>query len=176
MNIRTQWANLGAVFKLFNGMLRKGFEDFPATMSVYNAFIQANLGVVKVYIARATKLNGGAILAPYQITSGTLPSIEMTQTSSRITKSSLNLGGLTITSTTTIGQLSSAILDNNEGFEEFDQLTCFIGSQSVDNVTRTPRATIRGHKIILDPNDTSVLWYAVDKFGFSSVEGCLGTS
>ncbi len=176
MNIRTQWANLGAIFKLFSGMLRKGFEDLPAKMSVYNAFIQANLGVVKVYITRSTKLNGGAILAPYQITRGTLPSIVMTQTSSRLTKSSLNLGSLTISDTTTIGQLATAILTNNEGFEEFDQLTCFIGSQSVDSVTRTPRATIKGCKIILDPNDTTVLWSTVDKFGFSTVEGHLGTS
>ena len=49
MNIRTQWANLGAIYKQFDSMLRRGFEELPTHMSVYNAFIQANLGVVKVY-------------------------------------------------------------------------------------------------------------------------------
>lgn len=176
MNIRTQWANLGAIFKLFSGMLRKGFEGLPANMSVYNAFIQANLGRVKVYITRSTRLNGGAILAPYQITRGSLPSIVMSQTTSRLTKSSVNIGTLAIDDTTTVGQLAAAILANNEGFEEYDQLTCFIGSQSVDSVTRTPRATIRGSKIVLDTNDTTVLWDVVDKFGFSTVEGHIGTS
>ena len=75
MNIRTQWANLGAIYKQFDSMLRRGFEELPPQMSVYNAFIQANLGVVKVYITKRMKLNGGAILAPYQITRGSLPSI-----------------------------------------------------------------------------------------------------
>lgn len=53
MNIRTQWANLGAIYKQFDSMLRRGFEELPQHMSVYNAFIQANLGVVKVYITQA---------------------------------------------------------------------------------------------------------------------------
>ena len=40
MNIRTQWANLGAIYKQFDSMLRRGFEELPPHMSVYNAFIQ----------------------------------------------------------------------------------------------------------------------------------------
>ena len=75
MNIRAQWANLGAIYKQFDAMLRKGFEELPPSMNVYNAFIQANLGVVRVYITKTMRLNGGAILAPYQITRGSLPSI-----------------------------------------------------------------------------------------------------
>ena len=39
----------------------------PASMSVYNAFNQAHLGHVKVYITRSTRLNGGAILAPIRL-------------------------------------------------------------------------------------------------------------
>ena len=176
MNIRTQWANLGAIFKAFNGMLRKGFENLPSHMSVYNAFIQANLGLVKVYITRLIRLNGGSILAPYQITRGSLPSITLSQTTARLTKSSISLGSLNISATTTIGQLAAAILENNPDFEPYDQLTCFIGSQALDSATRTPRTTIKGHKIILDPDDTTVLWSVVDKFGFSTVEGFLGTA
>ena len=64
MNIRSQWANLGAIYKQFDSMLRRGFEELPQHMSVCNAFIQANLGVVKVYITKRMKLNGEAILAP----------------------------------------------------------------------------------------------------------------
>ena len=43
-------------------------------------------------------------------------------------------------------------------------------------MTRTPRATIKGSKIVLDTNDTTVLWDVVDRFGFSTVEGHIGTS
>lgn len=84
MDRRAQWANLGAIYKQFDAMLRKGYENLPPQMSVYNAFIQANIDVVKVYITKTIRLNGGAILAPYQITRGSLPSIGMAKNASNI--------------------------------------------------------------------------------------------
>ena len=147
MSIRTQWANLGAIYKQFDSMLRRGFEALPPQMSVYNAFIQANLGVVKVYITKRMKLNGGAILAPYQITRGSLPSI-----------------------------FSQAVIDNNASFLEGDQITFFHGIQTVDAVTRTPRASINGYKVVLNTADDTPLWNIVEKIGFSVADNCLATS
>jgi len=72
MNTRTQWANMGAIYRQFDDMLKRGFESLPTGMSVYNAFVQANLGVVKVYITKTMRLNGGCVLAPYQIPRATI--------------------------------------------------------------------------------------------------------
>ena len=94
--------NLAAIYKQFDSMLRRGFEELPPHMSVYNAFIQANLGVVKVYITKTMRLNGGAILAPYQITRGSLPSISMVKNASNILVSSIRLGTLAIDANTTV--------------------------------------------------------------------------
>ena len=176
MNIRTQWANLGAIYKQFDSMLRRGFEELPSHMSVYNAFIQANLGVVKVYITKTMRLNGGAILAPYQITRGSLPSISMAKNASNILVSSVRLGNLTISATTTVAQFSQAVIDNNASFLEGDQLTFFHGRQSVDSVTRTPRATITGYKVVLNTAADTPLWNVVDRIGFSVADNCLATS
>ena len=176
MSIRTQWANLGAIYKQFDSMLRRGFEALPPQMSVYNAFIQANLGVVKVYITKTMKLNGGAILAPYQITRGSLPSISMAVNSGNKLVSSVRLGTLTISSTTTVAQFSQAVIDNNPAFLEGDQLTFFHGIQSVDTVTRTPRATINGYKVVLNTADDTPLWDVVSQLGFSVTDNCLATS
>ncbi len=176
MDIRTQWANLGAVYKLFDSMLRRGFEELPPGMNVYNAFIQANLGVVKVYITKKMRLNGGVILAPYQITRGSLPSINMTLTSANILQSSVCIDSLVIDATTTIGAFSQAVLENNEAFLEGDQITFFHGSQTIDMVTRTPRATIKGYKIVLDTADDTMLWDHVSPIGFSSVNNFVGAS
>ena len=176
MNIRTQWANLGAIYKQFDSMLRRGFEELPPHMSVYNAFIQANLGVVKVYITKTMRLNGGAILAPYQITRGSLPSISMAKNASNILVSSVRLGTLSITATTTVAQFSQAVIDNNSSFLEGDQLTFFHGRQSVDAVTRTPRATITGYKVVLNTAADTPLWNVVDRIGFSVADNCLATS
>ena len=148
MSIRTQWANLGAIYKQFDSMLRRGFEALPPQMSVYNAFIQANLGVVKVYITK------------------------------RINKlvSSIALGSLTISATTTVAQFSQAVIDNNASFLEGDQITFFHGIQTVDAVTRTPRASINGYKVVLNTADDTPLWNIVEKIGFSVADNCLATS
>ena len=176
MSIRAQWANLGAIYRQFDAMLRRGFEDLPVGMNAYNAFIQANLGVVKVYITKLMRLNGGAILAPYQITRGSLPSISMAKNASNILVSSVRLGTLSITATTTVAQFSQAVIDNNTSFLEGDQLTFFHGRQSVDSVTRTPRATITGYKVVLNTADDTPLWNVVDRIGFSVADNCLATS
>lgn len=176
MDRRTQWGNLAAIYKQFDSMLRRGYENLPPQMSVFNAFIQANIDVVKVYITKTIRLNGGAILAPYQITRGSLPSISMAKNASNILVSSVRLGTLAIDANTTVGQFSQAVIDNNDNFDEGDQLTFFHGIQSIDTVTRTPRATIRGYKVVLSTAEDTKLWDVVDRIGFSVTDNCLATS
>ena len=176
MDRRTQWGNLAAIYKQFDSMLRRGYENLPPQMSVFNAFIQANIDVVKVYITKTIRLNGGAILAPYQITRGSLPSISMAKNTSNILVSGIRLGTLAIDANTTIGQFSQAVIDNNDAFDEGDQLTFFHGIQSIDTVTRTPRATIRGYKVVLSTAEDTKLWDVVDRIGFSVTDNCLATS
>ena len=176
MDRRTQWGNLAAIYKQFDSMLRRGYENLPPQMSVFNAFIQANIDVVKVYITKTIRLNGGAILAPYQITRGSLPSISMAKNASNILVSGIRLGTLAIDANTTVGQFSQAVIDNNDNFDEGDQLTFFHGIQSIDTVTRTPRATIRGYKVVLSTAEDTKLWDVVDRIGFSVTDNCLATS
>lgn len=176
MDRRTQWGNLAAIYKQFDSMLRRGYENLPPQMSVFNAFIQANIDVVKVYITKTIRLNGGAILAPYQITRGSLPSISMAKNASNILVSSIRLGTLAIDANTTVGQFSQAVIDNNDAFDEGDQLTFFHGIQTIDTVTRTPRATIRGYKVVLSTAEDTKLWDVVDRIGFSVTDNCLATS
>ncbi len=176
MDRRTQWGNLAAIYKQFDSMLRRGYENLPPQMSVFNAFIQANIDVVKVYITKTIRLNGGAILAPYQITRGSLPSISMAKNASNILVSSIRLGTLAIDANTTVGQFSQAVIDNNDAFDEGDQLTFFHGIQTIDTVTRTPRATIKGYKVVLSTAEDTKLWDVVDRIGFSVTDNCLATS
>ena len=176
MSTRTQWANLGATYMMFDGTLKRGFESLPSNMSVYNAFVQANLGVVKVYITKSMRLNGGCVLAPYQITRGSLPSIGMTLNGSGIVVSNLSVGSLQISATTTVAEFSQAIIANNAGWQVGDQLTFFLGKQTVDLVTSIPRATLTPSKVVMDVVDETPLWNVVSADGFSSVGGYLGMS
>ena len=169
MEIRTQWVNLGAIYRQFNKTLKKAFEGLGNQMSVYNAFVQANINVVKVYISKQEKLNGGSVLAPYMITRGSMPSIVITKNGSDVLVTDLSLGSLVIGAQTTVAQFSAAVIAENEDWENGDQLTFFYGVQLVDAVTGVPRAKITGFKMLLDTQDATQLWNVVSGLGFSSV-------
>ncbi len=173
MEIRTQWVNLGAIYRQFNQTLKKSFEDV-GHMTSYNAFLQANLGVVKVYITKQERLNGGSVLAPYLITRGSLESIACNVNEQNVLVTNLALGSLKIDENTTIGQVSHAIISNNEDWNNGDQIAFFAGAQTIDAVTQTPRARIKGSKLVLDVNSTQKLWEVVNKTGFASVSGSTG--
>lgn len=174
MRLRTQWSNLGAVYTQFHKTLKNGFEGLESGLSDYNAFIQANVGVCKVYIPKKVRLNGGCVLAPYLITRGTLASISFRVQDAGLLMSNIALGGLEIGEETTVGELSAAILAYNNTWQEGDQLTFFYGTQEVDQVSGTPRAQILGWKMVLDVSDETVLWNECSPIGFSSVDGYLG--
>ena len=173
MQMRTQWGNLAGVFRQFNRTLKRGFEGLNGRMSDFNAFLQANIGVVKVYVGKTVLLNGGSVLAPYQITRGSLPSVAMRLGDGNVLVSDISLGGLAITATTTVADFSNALIACNDDYEAGDQLTFFYGRQTTDNVTGVPRAKVSGFKVMLDPQDTMPLWDVVSPLGFSSADGCL---
>lgn len=168
MRLRTQWANLNALYRQFNRTLRKGFEGVKG-MSDYNAFVQANVNVVKVYISKKVRLNGGSVLAPYMITRGTFPSIAVEANANQVLVSDIALGNLVIDANTTVAQFSAAVIGHNQHWVNGDQLTFFYGEQTVDAVTSIPRASIQGFKVVLDLADISPLMSRVTALGFSSI-------
>jgi len=165
---------MAAIYRQFNQTLKKGFEGLNGKMNDYNAFIQANTNVVKVYVPKSVRLNGGSVLAPYQITRGTLPSIAMHVGEGGALVSDLNVGSLVIGAETSVADFANALIAYNDGYEAGDQVTFFYGVQSQDAVTGIPRARIYGFKVMLNPGDSTPLWEVVSALGFSSVGGQLG--
>lgn len=175
MLIRMQWGNLAAVYRQFHATLKKAYED-ATNMSVYNAFVQANTKMVEVYITKQMRLNGGSVLAPYQISRGTLDSIYFEKNNANRLVTDISLGSLGIDAQTTVADFSRAVMGSNPDWLKGDQLTFFYGRQTIDPVTGVPRAKISGWKIRLDATDQQKLWEVVDALGFSAVDGCVGMS
>ncbi len=169
MLIRMQWVNLAAVYRQYHETLKKAYED-ATNMSVYNAFVQANLKVTEVYVPKKVRLNGGSVLAPYQISRGTLDSIFFEKNNADVLATDISLGSLTIGTQTTVAEFSRAVMMNNADYVKGDQITFFYGRQYIDPVSGVPRAKISGMKVRLDPNDPQKLWDVVDGLGFSSVQ------
>ena len=88
--------------------------------------------------------------------------------------SGLSVGSLVISASTTVAEFSAAVIANNAGWQVGDQLTFFLGRQTVDAVTNIPRATLTPNKVVMDVVDETPLWSVVSAAGFTSVEGVQG--
>lgn len=147
MRQRMQWANLVNTYKANKGWMgRLSFENKPRTQSDYNAFMAANLGVDPVYVTKQMAENGHAILAPYEITRGTLPAIKLENDSDKFV-SDIKLGDDFVPSTATVAELSEQIVSHNPEWQYGDQLSII----QVVNANYTPR--VYPLEIILSDSD-----------------------
>ena len=172
-NMRCQMANMSANFKLYQGKLKLAWEGKKAGLSEFNCFVASNYDKAPVYITKSMRVAGACVLAESYISSGSLPPIENTVNGEGFMVSDLRLGSLQIGAETTVADLTIAILQNNEEWEDGDQLTWFYGVQKVDSAG-TPRASLVAEKVVLDTTDETGLMSVVSARGFTSVQGADG--
>lgn len=170
---RCQMPNIAANFKLYDGKLTQAFEGKATGLSDFNAFMQANWNMSPVYITKQMRVVGACVLAESRFSQGSLPPIGYELTAGGVLVTNLALGDLVIDGETSVADLSEAIVANNYGWDEGDQLTLFYGTQWEDS-DGMPRATMTSQKVVLDLMSEQRLWDVVSEQGFRSVNGCLG--
>lgn len=178
MNRRVRWANIVNLWQAFTQRDKPSFEDKAPRVSDFNAFIGANIAGQPVYLTNAEASQGGCIVAAYQITNGTLPSLDVAAGSGGVPVSGISLGNLVIDGDTTLKEFSDAVIDSNSGqFINGDQITCFNFIQEQNPVTGIPYVRIESSKVTLNQRDEDTLLAdVVDAFGFTTVDGKLGAS
>lgn len=174
--LRCQLGNQAANFRLYGDKLALAFEDKAAGQSEFNLFVQVNYGVNPVYITKQDRLNGACVVAGYTFCRGTLTNIGHSINSSGVLVSSLALGTLSIGATTTVADLAAAIIANNTGWEDLDQITFFRAIQYRDAEYNIPRALMDSWRLVLDLADETLLYNRVPSLGFTTVNGYLGMS
>ena len=173
---RLSMANAASVYRLFEKALWKGFELKYLGQKDYNAYMSANLrkGAPKVFFSKDMKVQGASVVAPYTISTGSLNSVAVTVSGGSCV-SDISVGSLVIDGSTTVGQLSQAVVDNNRLYRYDDQISFFLLEQTVDAVTSIPRAVLSKFEVTLDKYDTALLWDIASADGFTTVDGRLGT-
>lgn len=156
MRQRVKLSNLVAFYKANKNWMRNAFEDKAQRESDYNAFVAANIGNTLVALTKSEVASGAAVAAPYQITRGSILSIEHTLQGSTI-KTNLNLGNFQIASGTTIGQLSTAILNNNLTLSEGMQLSLIVNVQQSGNASQHPYIVVRVYEFLLNRSSSELL-------------------
>ena len=156
MRQRVKLSNLVAFYKANKVWMRNAFEDKAQRESDYNAFVAANIGNTLVALSKSEVASGAAIAAPYQITRGSILSIEHSLQDGMIS-TNLNLGNIQWGSDITIGQLSTAILNNNLTLSEGMQLSLIVNIQQAGQASQQPYIVVRVYEFLLNRTSTEPL-------------------
>lgn len=156
MDNRVRLQNVVSVYRANKNWMKGAFENKKQKESDYNAFVSANLSSSQVAFTKQQAASGAAVAAPYKITSGSLGSIEQVVTASEL-QTNLYLGTLSMTSATTVGEFSTALIANNNNIVQGMQLSLILNIQQVNQATGIPYIITRAYEVVLDPANTELL-------------------
>ena len=173
MRIRTKFTNIVSMYKGIRPLLNYGFESKGKGLSDYNMFVRVNMQKTPVYLTKQQVAAGACVAAPYQITQGSLPAIVIAG-SGNSSATDIYLGSLSIGASTTVGEFSQAVVNNNPDYKYGDQISYFEITQKTNAATGIPYCQFSANKVILDAADTSVLWDVAGRSGFYGQDSMLG--
>lgn len=158
MSQRTQLANIVNLYRVSARLMKKAFEDKKNSQSDYNRFVQLNLnGATRIFLTKDQAKNGITIVAPYEISRGSLPSITTTVSATEGIVTDISVpSDFTISPSTTIAALSTAIISSNGGWLNGDQLSLAEWQQLVNASSGQPNfARLILSEITLDNTDSA---------------------
>ena len=157
MDQRIKLSNVVAMYRLNAGWMKDhAFPNRPQNQSIYNAFVAANLAGSEVALTKEDAARGYCVVAPYEITKGSLPRVQMLDSDSPDTAAtSLKMTTAAIEEISTVGEFSAEIIENNPQLQEGDQISIITNFQYND--AAGIRALCRAFEITLDTLDTTPL-------------------
>lgn len=169
---RIMWANLVNFYKASATWMPKAFETKKRNQTDYNKFMQLNIGTAKIALTKDEAAAGACVVDEFTVSQGSLPTIELTQQLTGYT-TGIALGELTIEATTTIGQLTAAILANNSIYREGMQISFVNYTQSIDPLG-IPRLVCRLYEVTLANESTELVRSYLPDFASTTIDGMLG--
>ena len=156
MTPRMRWMAIVRMWQALNTVgWHPSFRNKVGLQSDFNMFMKAN-SAVDVFLTKTIVSSNGGVVAPVQVTQGGLPTIGGSGAGNTIT-TGLSLGGFSIGASTTLATFSTAIIENNEGWNDGDQLTIVRLNQVVDAQTNIPRITADIVEVVLSSDDNATL-------------------
>lgn len=163
MRRRVAWGNLVQMWGALMPHMEPAFENKTAGQTQFNAFMQANVdGNNVVYLKKNEMRLGVCLVAPVLISEGTLPAISASTVSGGRVVTNIALGDLANLAESTVSSFSKAILNNNVGWREGDQLTIVYMEQMLEGVDSVPKAVVHVTKIVLQKENNTSLADACD--------------
>lgn len=172
---RVKWANLVNLYKVSSSWMPKAFESKKKGQTDYNKFMQVNVNNASIALTRDEALNGAIVVAPVQLTQGSLTSISMTKQGTAWV-SNLAVGqAFAFNANTTIGQLTAALTANTPFVVEGMQLSFVQYLQNVD-ANNIPHATCVFYEVTLDSTSTDFVADFLPEDALNVINGFIATT
>lgn len=154
---RIRWGNLVNVYKAISAWQKKAYDSKLVGQTDYNIFMQLNINKVIVAESKEMCEGGCAIFEDYQVSRGSLAPINLELVGGSINyKSSINLTQ-SITGTTTVGALSTDILNNNPDFLPGDNIAIIFARNYMAPRVEWPYVSSVYAEITLDASSTTLI-------------------
>lgn len=157
MTQRVKWSNLVNLYRVNKSWMKYAFETKKVTQSEYNKFMSLNVTGSPIYLTKALAAGGGCVVAPYQITQGSLPSIEVTPVSTEFYTNIVFPDNFDLVATTTVGELSTSLLANNPAIHEGDQLSFIKMTQQVNADNGIPYVVVRKYELLVNSTSSQLV-------------------
>lgn len=172
---RSRLGNLVTTYRAYRTLLQRAYENKVGGQTDYNVLVSLNLSSSQVYLTKAAVDAGACVVAPYMISRGTLPPIQVIESVAGTFTSDIAVpADFEITAETTVGQISAAILSSNQDWAVGDQFTAVHASQSINASSGYPMAYVRLYEFVLDLTSTDILRDVMPASVLSIVGGFLG--
>ena len=153
MEQRTKWANLVNFYRVNAPWMKYAYETKKRNQSEYNKFMSLNVPNARIYIPKSFASQGACIVDAYQMTQGSLPSIEV-QKHEGGWNTNLYVGtNWDLPATATIGEVTQELLMNNPALREGDQISFIRLTQQTNANSGVPFVVVRKYEVILNSND-----------------------
>ncbi|MDR2859635.1 MAG: hypothetical protein LBV64_04500 [Mediterranea sp.] len=171
---RIEFICIASAYNLMSKFIHKAYEKRPKEQTDYNLFFKYNLGEVKIYLTKEESEAGGCVTAPYHISKGTLPPIEIYVQGDVLVSSIRVPNGFVITDTSTVGEVSTALLKaNRDTLEANDQLTVVHLTQGI--LANIPKMFFKSHRFVLDSTSEILFSKVMPSHLFQINNGYIGT-
>lgn len=153
MTQRVKWANLVNFYRANKSWMKFAFETKPTNRTDYNQFMSLNVASSRIYLPKGMANQGACVVDSYVMTQGSLPSIEVNQgTGSWLTNLYLP-ADFSIMETTTVAEVSEALINSNPALREGDQISFIRFTQQTNSNTGVPFVVVRKYEVILNTSD-----------------------
>ena len=153
MTQRVKWANLVNFYRANKAWMKFAFETKPTNRTDYNQYMSLNVASSRIYLPKDVANQGGCVVDSYVMTQGSLASIEVNKSDGGWTTNLYLPNPFTIEGTTTVAEVSKALIANNPALREGDQISFVRFTQQSNSNTGVPFVVVRKYEVILNSSD-----------------------